>query len=104
MDNTSALAFIQHLISALRQVEQPVVAQDTAPDDNHFVQIQDLTPDDRACDDWANTPNEQYAEIDSVTDHAGGGINGPKHAADLRTDSPSLYHYLIQMEHERGKY
>ena len=36
----------------------------------------------------ANTPNEKYASIDAVTDLAGGGVNGPKHPADIRIKDP----------------
>lgn len=93
------LAQIQQIIAELDAI------QNTAPqDENHFKQIEDLAQDDRSCGDWSNTPNEQYASIEAVTDHAGGGVNGPKHAADIRTDSPSLYHYITQLEHERGKH
>jgi len=95
----SALLLIQELIAELDAIEN------TAPqDENHFKQIEDLVVDDRTCDDYSNTPNEQYADLEAVTSHAGGGVNGPKHAADLRTDSPSLYHYLTQLEHEHGKH
>lgn len=95
----SALLLIQELIAELDAI------QNTAPqDENHFKQIEDLTVDDRTCDDYSNTPNEQYADLEAVTSHAGGGVNGPKHAADIRTDSPSLYHYLTQLEHEHGKH
>jgi len=95
----SALKLIQELIAELDAI------QNTAPqDENHFKQIEDLVVDDRTCDDYSNTPNEQYADLEAVTSHAGGGVNGPKHAADIRTDSPSLYHYLTQLEHEHGKH
>ena len=95
----SALLLIQELIAELDAIEN------TAPqDENHFKQIQDLVVDDRTCDDYSNTPNEQYADLEAVTSHAGGGVNGPKHAADIRTDSPSLYHYLTQLEHKHGKH
>ena len=95
----SALLLIQELIAELDAIEN------TAPqDENHFKQIEDLVVDDRTCDDYSNTPNEQYADLEAVTSHAGGGVNGPKHAADIRTDSPSLYHYLTQLEHENGKH
>ena len=95
----SALKLIQELIAELDAIEN------TAPqDENHFKQIEDLVVDDRTCDDYSNTPNEQYADLEAVTSHAGGGVNGPKHAADIRTDSPSLYHYLTQLEHEHGKH
>ena len=93
----SALLLIQELIAELDAIEN------TAPqDENHFKQIEDLHSDGYT--QYSNTPDEQYAELEAVTSHAGGGVNGPKHAADLRTDSPSLYHYLTQLEHEHGKY
>jgi len=38
-----------------------------------------------------NTPQEEYADIDSVTIHAGGGVNGPKHPHDLRVKDPSQH-------------
>jgi len=95
----NALSLIRELIAELDAIEN------TAPqDENHFKQIEDLVVDDRTCDDYSNTPNEQYADLEAVTSHAGGGVNGPKHAADIRTDSPSLYHYLTQLEHEHGKH
>jgi Trp operon repressor len=39
----------------------------------------------------ANSPDERYAGIDAVTKDAGGGVNGPKHPADIRGEHPSLY-------------
>ena len=39
----------------------------------------------------ANAPNEQYADIASVTTDAGGGPNAPKHPHDLRVKDPSMY-------------
>jgi hypothetical protein len=38
--------------------------------------------------DYANTPNEIVSDVDSVTTLAGGGLNGPKHPADLRVKDP----------------
>ena len=35
-----------------------------------------------------NSPNEVIADVDSVTDLAGGGVNGPKHPADIRVKDP----------------
>lgn len=40
---------------------------------------------------YDNSPNEVVASIDSVTKDAGGGWNGPKNPADMRSDSFSLY-------------
>ena len=39
----------------------------------------------------ANSPNEIVADIDSVTTDAGGGVNGPKHPADMRVKDPRGY-------------
>jgi hypothetical protein len=36
----------------------------------------------------ANSPNEVVADVDSVTTLAGGGLNGPKHPADIRVKDP----------------
>lgn len=36
----------------------------------------------------ANSPNEIVADVDSVTTDAGGGVNGPKHPADIRVKDP----------------
>lgn len=40
---------------------------------------------------YDNSPAPQIQGVDSVTTNAGGGLNGPKNPADLRTDSVSLY-------------
>ena len=39
----------------------------------------------------ANSPNEVVAPCDSVTVDAGGGVNGPKHPADIRVKDPRGY-------------
>jgi hypothetical protein len=39
----------------------------------------------------ANSPNEVVADVDSVTTLAGGGVNGPKHPADIRVKDPRGY-------------
>lgn len=38
-----------------------------------------------------NSPNEIVAPVDSVTVDAGGGVNGPKHPADIKGEHPSMY-------------
>ena len=40
---------------------------------------------------YDNSPNEVVSGIDAVTTNAGGGWNGPKHPADIRADSVSMY-------------
>jgi hypothetical protein len=55
-------------------------------DDNRFKQIKDLISDKHP--GVQNRPREEYADIDSVTNNAGGGMNGPKHPDDLRIKDP----------------
>jgi len=78
-------------------VEEPGIAgtiniQRTTQDDEsaRLMQVLDLLSkgDDPAI---ANAPNEKYADIDSVTTLAGGGVNGPKHPADIRIKDPRGY-------------
>lgn len=40
---------------------------------------------------YANSPVTAYASIEAVTTAAGGGTNTPKHPADIRSDSVSMY-------------
>lgn len=59
-------------------------------DTNRFKQIMDLVAQERR-GELQNTPQEEYADITSVTIHAGGGVNGPKHPHDLRVKDPSQH-------------
>lgn len=58
-------------------------------DVNRFKQIMDLLTSKHQMYD--NSPAEVVATIDAVTTDAGGGWNGPKNPADMRSDSVSLY-------------
>ena len=40
---------------------------------------------------YDNSPNEVVAATDSVTKDAGGGWNGPKNPADMKSNSISMY-------------
>lgn len=62
-------------------------------DPNHFAQIADLMHEPQL--GYVNQPNEKYADIDAVTAHAGGGINGPKHPADIRVDHQTATPHLV---------
>ncbi len=59
-------------------------------DINRFKQIAGIIP---SCDVRAvmNEPKEEYASIEAVTTHAGGGVNGPKHPHDIRVKDPSQH-------------
>ena len=60
-------------------------------DINRFRQIVALADQPNPHAEYSNEPNEQYASIEAVTTHAGGGLNGPKHPSDIRGDHVSLY-------------
>lgn len=94
---------ISEILQALSDLSQELgLYDDDQQDINRNKQIKDLKSD--VCTQYSNTPTEAYAGIESVTDEAGGGANGPKHPADIRAEHPSLYAYLTQLEHERGKH
>ena len=68
-------------------------------DINRFKQIVDLV--DAPEGEYCNEPDTAYAGIDSVTINAGGGLNGPKHPADIRVKDPSATPHIIDQEFEQ---
>ena len=74
-------------VTVVTPVEEPV---QTGVDSNRFKQIFDLLSAEHS-QMYNNSPNEAIAGIESVTTHAGGGLNGPKNPADIRTNAPSMY-------------
>lgn len=68
-------------------VEEPI---QTGVDTNRFRQIFDLLSHEHE-QLYNNSPAEKIADIEAVTTHAGGGWNGPKNPADMRSDSISLF-------------
>lgn len=40
---------------------------------------------------YDNSPCEIVSDIESVTDHAGGGVNAPRHTDDIRVKDPRGY-------------
>lgn len=70
-------------------VEPEEIVQ-TGVDTNRFDQIIDLLTSEYH-QMYDNSPAEVIAGIDSVTTKAGGGWNGPKNPADLRSNSLSLF-------------
>ena len=41
--------------------------------------------------EYANEPHPPMTGIEAVTTDAGGGVNGPKHPADIRVKDPGAY-------------
>ena len=98
MQATEIIRSILDLIDHIDIEQEPVaVATDVEPttgpcgdDVNRFQQIVDLLTSEYG-QMYDNSPAEVVAGIDSVTTHAGGGWNGPKNPADIRSDSVSMY-------------
>ena len=67
--------------------EDPV---QTGVDTNRFKQILDFLSADKP-QVYDNSPTETVASIDAVTTNAGGGVNGPKNPADIKSNSISMY-------------
>ena len=90
-----ASELLRHFADIIDQADhQPTDGQmsplSKGDDPNRFKQVMDLVSSERE-QEFANQPDEQYADIDSVTVHAGGGVNGPKHPHDLRVKDPSQH-------------
>ena len=68
------------------------ISTDPVLDDSQrrFKQIFDILSAERE-GQYANSPTDVVAGIESVTTDAGGGLNGPKNPADLRVKDPSMY-------------
>ena len=81
--------------SVLDLIDQVEVKQDTSieiPNESgeqtsRFKQIFAMLSN-RGQGEYSNTPNEIVADVDAVTTNAGGGLNGPKHPADIRVKDP----------------
>lgn len=75
--------------AAMAAIVEPTSAAH-GDDVNRFRQIFDLLNSEYV-QMYDNSPAEVVAGIESVTTHAGGGWNGPKNPADMRSDSVSMY-------------
>jgi hypothetical protein len=104
-----ATEIIRGVLDLIDQVEQNETSQEPVViaakteidpgnelDDNvrRFKQIIDLVSGDNDPAAFANQPDERVADIDSVTVNAGGGVNGPKHPADIRGEHPSMFPFF----------
>jgi hypothetical protein len=93
-----ATDIVRQILDLLDQVEgqhdlKPEVKIDVQQNDepdNRFKSILAMLDSD-SFGPLANSPNEVVADLDSVTTLAGGGLNGPKHPADIRVKDPRAY-------------
>lgn len=84
---------IKELLGTAQLKLQQAQLKNPAADANHFAQIKDLVH--APTKGYVNQPNEKYADLDAVTAQAGGGVNGPKHPADIRVDHQTATPHLI---------
>jgi len=70
---------------------EPEVVPVEDDETRRFKQIMDILVTKDRVGAYSNSPNETIAGINSVTTDAGGGLNGPKHPADIRADSVAMY-------------
>jgi hypothetical protein len=99
-----ATEIIRNVLDIIDQIEgeepaaEPVVVKTTVdselPQDDaarSFRQIIDLITRDDDISAFDNEPNIKIAGIDAVTANAGGGLNGPKHPADIKSATMPMY-------------
>ena len=85
------------LIDQDEQQQQPTMSVDmTVPNEpgeqgSRFKQILAMLQNKDNASPLSNAPNEVVAPVSSVTTDAGGGVNGPKHPADIRIKDPRGY-------------
>lgn len=76
--------FIRGLLDLIDQIEEPTEQQtdyvEEGPAEHETEKRQ-----------YSNTPDTLVAHINKVTVDAGGGVNGPKHPADIRADSIAMF-------------
>ena len=89
VDQADAPADTTAVVVAPEETGQASPFTHASDDVRRFRQIVDLA--DSSPTEYANTPDERYADVDAVTVDAGGGVNGPKHPSDMRGDHISLY-------------
>jgi len=81
-----ATEILRSMLDLIDQLDNPI---DRAPqsntDDSRFRQIYDILQNRKSP---STEPNEIVANVDSVTNLAGGGVNGPKHVDDIRVKDP----------------
>ena len=92
MRTTDIIRNVLDLIDKVEQTPSLDVAVDVEPEQgepvaSRFKQIFAMLSAPQT-GPYSNTPNEIVAPIEAVTTLAGGGVNGPKHPADIRVKDP----------------
>ena len=81
------------LIDQDNKPAKPTLTVDVSPEEgepvaSRFKQILAMLQNRDNMSPLSNAPNEVIAPIEAVTTDAGGGVNGPKHPADIRVKDP----------------
>ena len=85
------MAAYDQIVGFMNKQGKPAEQEGGVQDDiRRFRQIVDLA-DSGEPTEYTNTPKEEYAAMDAVTTAAGGGMQTPKHPADIRGEQPSIY-------------
>ena len=86
---------IRDILNMLDGVERQPTDEPTGYEENdikRFKQIVDLADKPQCEPEYANEPNEQYADISSVTDNAGADSwQGTKEPEDIRGTTTRIY-------------
>jgi hypothetical protein len=88
-----ATDIIRNVLDLIDQVDRPapqaqITIHQNDEEESRFKQIFAQLSQKGVDLPYSNTPNEVVSGVDSVTTNAGGGVNGPKHPADIRIKDP----------------
>jgi len=86
----NVLNLVDQIDCKTTQNEPEIEPIQTGVDTNRFKQIFDLLSQDHE-QMYNNSPAIKVSGLDSVTVDAGGGLNGPKNPADMKSNSISLF-------------
>ena len=84
------MADYDSIVAFMQKQGKPADEAFAGDDIRRFRQIVDLA-DQGEQTEYSNTPKEEYAGLDAVTDKAGGGWMNPKHVKDIRGNSLRVY-------------
>jgi hypothetical protein len=89
-----ATEFIRDILDLIDKIECNSPEQETGAEmqsdtDRAADQVADLVTDLHS--NYTTAPNVKYADITAVTTGAGGGVNSPKHPADIKSSTQAMY-------------
>ena len=89
-----ATEFIRDILDLIDKIECDTPEQENSTDvqsdaERAAAQVVDLVSSSDTV--YTSAPNVKYADITAVTTGAGGGVNGPKHPADIKSSTQAMY-------------